>query len=1125
MSEFKSLGPQSLELINRVARVKYLVQTNLSQSTWFRRWSGQRRKAAGLPEPKVRPTDWLVAELVETGRPEDDAYRDTQARRVGACLRAALLALNKPGNKHSVTARDMESAVAHQYVDLSPLLPSIEGDESRKHFGSISFHRADEPTMTHHKESFSNRGFASLFGEDKPAVHRAIVRWEESLAQDPGPYGQAMQETLGATADLATNLIELRARVSESPEYFQSIISPLLKNRQSTYLAEANADVSLILLGLKRPSETDNERCDTAGNVVWLGKAVGQRMIEYLVHYQECRRCRNRTDGPCRNNVSFNQCIESLRQQLESFRSRYLWRRTDGGIRDSTRDLAELQLPFTFFGQPVLISSARAADGARGAISISLAAHPGFDDDELMFRWSTVAAMSLHQLVTDVAGVIVAIDQRVESERVRRNALRATVAGILGRSMAHDIGSHMLASMSTTDQAEMQWLRGYLRHRMVFVAEATTGDPFWQQALPLEVALNDIRYLGVRPRDEEQPLPSPVLKYLAASELDGAGMMKTVSFKLEYDGNLTLALPTGQIGAHALYCIVENAIRNGAKHGNKAGKAGKEMSVHLSVVPDPNYCGLLRATLWDDLSEYDCYRFHGFCEYFPPDVVQKWVREACEPAGRAKPDAGEGDNHKWKLVDDLGKPTVGGSGVKEMRIAAAWLRGHPLARSLLEEEIPGVLSPVLMQPVVVGPNGQVCDARPKSAKNHFIGVRFWLRAPKRLLVVSEEINRRLTKGTRAQLEKEGVSVVGDLPAAMEHAPAEYPMVLVDTRSLEEDHARQLSSDLRHELPLVLMLSQGLTTADEIPLCEELQKEEWESVVRSLIKGNRPMALWGAAYRWARKFLFQADAPADGVTIVVGLRNRSGSDSDATAAADRWAGQTRSRPPAGAPRVTWLADLPEAPPADLPAASLRGFDNHGSLVKLRNQWPATGQWKFYESYRSLSLTHGIVQYPPANPWDRANLLFAMEVAAFAKIGILDERTHTQVRERDQGHTLLGMGILARHGHEVTQPSREALQRFARSRPTKGMLVVLHQGILDKACKDRIQAKGVVGEMLETAAAVVVVSDRGQGLLEKLPPNARFLPYSVIESALRPEYESKLALTFALLSARSHVSASG
>lgn len=236
--------------------------------------------------------------------------------------------------------------------------------------------------------------------------------------------------------------------------------------------------------------------------------------------------------------------------------------------------------------------------------------------------------------------------------------LKSAVGSIMSRNGSHNIGSHVLSALSHQigTMPDDRVFYQYIQQRMGYIANVTTGFPSWTTSTMLvgdmmrtffsqhhlleyiadSEGLHAYRFRdsnGVPYPDEEQ---SETIK-ICVRRVDydkNAKVTHFVSFfnckpetaasnSLEQD--VALAIPGGIVGQHAFFTILENIIRNAAKHGWAAKKqntrktadnpdfqynanaihreeAPKNLEIHISfkVKKDDD---TIEFTIWDNVSD------------------------------------------------------------------------------------------------------------------------------------------------------------------------------------------------------------------------------------------------------------------------------------------------------------------------------------------------------------------------------------------------------------------------------------------------------------------------------------------------------------------------------------------
>ena len=278
----------------------------------------------------------------------------------------------------------------------------------------------------------------------------------------------------------------------------------------------------------------------------------------------------------------------------------------------------------------------------------------------------------------------------ISKVRARREALRNAMSAIMGRNMSHNIGSHVLARYSgqiTNDLAmappngsdhRAEFLR-YLQRRMDFIAEvATTDRSMWSQPLGLRQVLDRL-HLGKQKtliNGTENPLlqnASPILLTYVSGKFHGSGpVTATVEITAPSDAPASewyFDCPGGEVGAHALYVILENVIRNSARHSSEAlldcitMRVTVEAADSSSSTPDSDAEAYWKITIVDPRSKEPSAQIS---EQVPGETNAVEKIHTLLFTNRALLDSSGGlDRHNW--------------GIREIQICATYLRGLQLS--------------------------------------------------------------------------------------------------------------------------------------------------------------------------------------------------------------------------------------------------------------------------------------------------------------------------------------------------------------------------------------------------------------------------------------------------------------
>ena len=239
---------------------------------------------------------------------------------------------------------------------------------------------------------------------------------------------------------------------------------------------------------------------------------------------------------------------------------------------------------------------------------------------------------------------------------------------------------------------------------MDFLAElATSEQSHWEQPLPIDRVVNVLNY-----REQEnlikggEDLPEGARPILLTLITGKDNLFSTVTLK-KGKGNL-ISCPSGEVGVHALYVILENIIRNSARH-NSNNQVQQNSQVELEV------------NLSDDTSEIE--KLDGSI-----DASQYFMMTIVDTSTTSTQKNNELVANLNKIFELTSSGFLDGDnnletqnwGLREMQICAHYLRGIPLTE-------------------LEGPQQKVITA---TCKNGNLAYRILLKKGKILAYVQEE---------------------------------------------------------------------------------------------------------------------------------------------------------------------------------------------------------------------------------------------------------------------------------------------------------------------------------------------------------------------------------------------------
>jgi len=196
-------------------------------------------------------------------------------------------------------------------------------------------------------------------------------------------------------------------------------------------------------------------------------------------------------------------------------------------------------------------------------------------------------ALFLQQTLTEVFGNIESVIYRV---RFLKEALKSAIAAIMSRNGSHNIGSHIISAVSNSynDLPDDQILFEYIQQRMDFVATISTEFPEWTYPVwfigdlmrRFYMQRHLLSYIG---QSEGLSAYEFRTKLTNVNKMPSNNQTGKIFVKINRKGfsefiipnenknvselkDFQVAIPGGIIGQQAFYTILENIIRNSAKH-------------------------------------------------------------------------------------------------------------------------------------------------------------------------------------------------------------------------------------------------------------------------------------------------------------------------------------------------------------------------------------------------------------------------------------------------------------------------------------------------------------------------------------------------------------------------------
>jgi hypothetical protein len=272
---------------------------------------------------------------------------------------------------------------------------------------------------------------------------------------------------------------------------------------------------------------------------------------------------------------------------------------------------------------------------------------------------------------------------------------QAGTVGLMGRNMSHNIGSHALFYLESDEPpGSRKTFFRYLRERMELLAGFATSMPLSSSTGRISKVIEGFR------NNEE------LLTRIAKSE----HVEKVDIFDEGTDRDV--ALPGGILSAQALYAILENNIRDSAKHGRTKRSRQEDLKVQVTV-KDPE-----QSEFKDD-----------FIEIVISDNRNnfKFARAGLEASLR-----------ELRIVDEVGRLMPGDWGIKERFICAALLRGLRLEDIPVQVQV-GRKQEIKFELGEYAPPGEPRILNIRDVNGN-LGWVFYLLKPKDILLIGNKEN-------------------------------------------------------------------------------------------------------------------------------------------------------------------------------------------------------------------------------------------------------------------------------------------------------------------------------------------------------------------------------------------------
>lgn len=363
--------------------------------------------------------------------------------------------------------------------------------------------------------------------------------------------------------------------------------------------------------------------------------------------------------------------------------------------------------------------------------------------------------------------------------RFLAKSVQTAIGSIMSRNGSHNIGSHVLAALSHNvgTMPDDRVLYQYIQHRMDYTATVTTEPPIWSQSTMFVgemmkrffsqrhllnfiagsegLSVYEFQNKNITVADQEGKIQIFIRRTDKGHECD---FIKYDSGKegreINLAEDLALAIPGGVIGQHAFFTIVENILRNAAKHNwaRADGTIREELhnlELHIDFYDNrENNC--VTFTIW--VRGFDIK--NGRKDFCVEAAVGEKLKKYREQYSGIKDDSERQSflskmplHHKLMMrleqpfINDQGQLRKENWGLAEMRISAGYLQGRSTA------EIGGLEDTALVGKPIITPVAQ----KDEKSDKYYLGYQFDVKKPKEILIVVNkedvipEVSRELSQ--------------------------------------------------------------------------------------------------------------------------------------------------------------------------------------------------------------------------------------------------------------------------------------------------------------------------------------------------------------------------------------------
>ena len=363
----------------------------------------------------------------------------------------------------------------------------------------------------------------------------------------------------------------------------------------------------------------------------------------------------------------------------------------------------------------------------------------------------------------------------------KNKAIQSAIGSIMSRNGSHNIGSHVLAALSHNvgTLPDDRVLYQYIQQRMDYIATVTTDFPTWTQPTMFVAdmmktflsqrhlldhiveseGLHAFQFQNPNMTDEEWEAQENCVR-IHVRKVDGKGevVKDYIEYKkenretpIDLTSDVALAIPGGIIGEHAFYTILENIIRNAAKHSwaDAEVRSGcKNLDLYIDFREDDQHDKVI-------FNVYAALPIKGKINEDSSFNVKSWINKYDKSGGLTSDEQKTFDSlaihHKQQVmlarpfIDSQGALRRENWGMAEMKISAGYLAGKDVdVIGGLRNEGKEVIEPCII------------EETDKDNGAKYFGYNFSIAKPKEILIIVKD--KDAWNDTNGVMKKNGIFV-------------------------------------------------------------------------------------------------------------------------------------------------------------------------------------------------------------------------------------------------------------------------------------------------------------------------------------------------------------------------------